>query len=209
MAIHPVGIKNTFASHFVFWTLFLPLLTIIFVPLVVPDQNIDQQEVAMVGGFNVDLAPMTESANKTFSALFIESGAMGASEEVFASKFEGEGFLPHNGFAAKWIRGVWLMIYKAIWRFYALLHIFFLPVLFLTVPAAVDGFMIRARKKYRFESYNPVFFYSSTHALTLVLGLFVFLPLAPITLSGNILAGMLVGLAISVWVATSNFQTGA
>lgn len=209
MAVHPSSVKNTFGRHFVFWVFFLPLLSIIFLPLISADQNIDEGEVQMVKAFNVDMDKLSERANGTFTRAFVATGAMGASEAFFAGKGTGQAGAGKNGMATKWIRGVWLMVYKTIWRWYALLWIFFVPMVALSIPAAVDGFTVRARKRYRFETSNPVFFYSSTHALTLVLGLFFFLPLAPMTLSAIVLFGMLVALAVAVWVAASNFQTGA
>lgn len=208
MAIHPVGIKNTFLSHFIFWVAFLPLLTIIFVPLFSPDQQINDSEINMVQTFGVNMEKVNSSANHAFSTVFIATGIMDATEGFVSTKLQQGSNTGKVGFAARWLRGVYLMIYKSIWRLYALLSMFFIPVIALCVPAAVDGLMIRARKNYRFETSNPVFFYSSTHAFTLVFGLFFFLPIAPITLSANMLAIMLGGLSIAVWVASSNFQTG-
>jgi hypothetical protein len=204
MAIHPGGIKNTFGGHFVLWSLFLPLLTVIFLPMVLPEQSINEAEVRMVHALNIDVDKLTLSANDTFTSAFIISGMVPATEKFFSS-----GANIQQGFASKWIRGVWLMIYKAIWRLYVLLKVFFVPMLALCIPAAVDGFSVRARKRYRFESYNPIFFYSSMHTAVLIVGLFLFLPLAPVTLSTAILAALLGGLAIAVWITTANFQTGS
>lgn len=209
MAIHPVGIQNSFARHFVFWALFLPLLTIVFVPIFVPDQSIDVAEVQMVESFNVDVSKLTQMANGTFVGAFVSTGIMSKTEGFFQGKGAMQTTSQHATSSSSWIRGVWLMIYKLIWRIYALLRIFFIPLLALCIPAAIDGFTVRARKRYRFETSNPIFFYTSTHTVTFVFGLFVFLPLAPVTLSANMLAAMLAGLALAVWVAAANFQTGS
>ncbi|PHV23317.1 hypothetical protein CSQ92_10080 [Janthinobacterium sp. BJB446] len=205
MAIHPVEVKNTFLSHFILWALFLPLLTIISVPLFSPDQGVQSEEVEMLRSFGVNLDKVNASANDTFTSVFIATGVMQSTEGLVNTKFPSSAA---TRYAAKWLRGVYLMIYKSIWRLYALTSMFFIPVLALCIPSAVDGFMIRARKSYKFETSNPVFFYSSMHVFSLVFGLFFFLPIAPVTLSANILAVMLCSLAIAVWVASSNFQSG-
>lgn len=204
MAIHPVGIKNTFGSHLVLWCLFLPLLALIVTPLLLPEQTVSAAEVEMIAGFNVDVNAFTESANARFTSLFVDTGLVTRSEQFFGSTSQ-KGI---GAFAAEWIHGVWLMLYKAIWRFYVLKRIFFLPMLVLAIAAAVDGLGVRARKKYKFESTNPVFFYSSTHLVVLITGMFAFLPLAPITFSATLLVGLLVALAFGIWWSSANFLTG-
>lgn len=213
MAIHPVAIKNTFMSHLVLWVLFLPLLSIIFFPVFMKDQNIDPEEVQMVQKYGSDMAKLTASSSSIFSAAFIKTGIMSATENFFGggnkSEDSNEFAVSSSHMAGAWVRGVWQLIYKVIWRINALVGIFILPMLALCIPAAIDGFSVRARKKYRFENYNPVFFYTSTHTAVLMVGLFLYLPLVPIALTANILATFLVALACAIWVATSNFQTGS
>lgn len=208
MAVHPASIKSSFGGHLALWVLFLPLLSVIFMPMLKSDQNISEEEVRMVQEFNIDVNSVTERANNVFSTTFVESGFLPATENFFSGSVQGEAS-SMSAFAAKWIRGVWLQVYKAIWRVHVLFYIFFIPMLALCIPSAIDGFAVRARKRYRFESYNPIFFYSSMHTTVFIIGLFVFLPLAPITLSANILAALLGGLAIAVWITTANFQTGS
>lgn len=203
MAIHPVSIQNSFGSHFILWSIFLPLLALIFVPLVLPDQTLAQAEVEMVAALGVDIAGMTQKVDQRFAALFIESGLMAKTQEFFGSSKGGI-----LDFANGWIHGVWLMLYKATWRFFALKSIFLLPLLALAIPAAVDGFMVRATKKYRFENSNPVFFYSSMHTMVLMFGLFVFLPMAPFSLSAMALLAIAILLIGGIWLTASNFQTG-
>jgi hypothetical protein len=205
MAVHPASVKNTFGSHLILWCLFLPLLSLAFIPLVFPDQPISDAEVQMVTSLNIDVDALTASANDKFTSVFIESGVKPKTE----SFFRGNGALGTGGFAQKWINGVWMMIYKALWRGYVLARIFFIPLLVLAIAAAVDGSGVRARKKYKFETPNPVFFYSSTHLVVLMTGLFAFLPLAPISLSTNVLVALLVALAAGVWFSAANFQTGS
>jgi hypothetical protein len=207
MAIHPTSVQNSHVRHFIFWVLFLPLLAVVFVPALLPEQQISDAEVAMVQKFGVDTQRLQEKANATFSSVAVSTGAMIVSENFFAPKTSGD--VKQNAFGAKWIRGVWLMVYKLIWRSYALVWIFFIPALALCIPAAIDGIAVRARKKYQFEMANPVFFYSSAHLFTLVLGLFFFLPVAPLSLSANVLVCMLLIMALAVWMTASNFQTGS
>lgn len=204
MAVHPASVSNTFGSHMILWCLFLPILSLVFIPLVLPDQPISEAEVAMVTSLNIDINTLTESANNTFNSVFIETGI----KPKTVAFFHDSGALGSQGFAQKWITGVWMMIYKALWRGYVLAQVFFLPLLVLAAAAAVDGSGVRARKKYKFESPNPVFFYSSTHLVVLMTGLFAFLPLAPISLSTTMLVVLLLALAAGVWFSAANFQTG-
>ncbi|UTY55882.1 DUF4400 domain-containing protein [Massilia sp. erpn] len=204
MAIHPVAIKNSFGSHLALWCLFLPLLSLIFLPLVFPNQPISEAEVWMVASLDINVNALTESANGKFTSLFIDSGIKPKSEALFSS----DGVLFAGGLPQRWMNGVWMMIYKALWRTYVLTRIFFLPLLVLVVAAAVDGSGVRARKKYKFEMSNPVFFYSSTHLVVMMCGLFAFLPLAPIPLSSTVLVALLLALGAGVWLSAANFQTG-
>ena len=203
MAIHPVSVQNSFGSHFILWSFFLPILALIFVPLVVPDQTLTQSEVEMVAALGVDVAAMTQTVDQRFAPLFVENGFMAKTQQFFGTSKGGI-----LDFSNSWIHGVWLMLYKATWRFFALKSIFLLPLLVLAIPAAVDGFMVRATKKYRFENSNPVFFYSSMHTMVLMFGMFAFLPLAPFSLSAITLLTIIVLLIGGIWLTTSNFQTG-
>jgi len=203
MAIHPVSVQNSFGSHFVLWSIFLPILALLFVPLVVPNQSLTQPEVEMVAALGVNVAEMTQTVDQRFAAMFVENGFMAKTQSFFGSSKGGI-----LDFASGWINGVWLMLYKATWRFFALKSIFLLPLLALAIPAAIDGFMVRATKKYRFENSNPVFFYSSMHTMVLMFGLFAFLPMAPFSLSATALLTIVILLIGGIWLTTSNFQTG-
>jgi hypothetical protein len=205
MAIHPSKVDNSFGGHLVLWAFFIPLLSLIFIPVLAPTAGlISQDEVSMLANMNVDVDAMTAAADARFNSMFVANGWMAATE-----KFFGYGRPDAVTFAGNWIHGVWLMLYKATWRLYALKWMFFIPLVFVVVPAAVDGFLVRARKKYRFQSSNPVFFYSSMHMVVLMFGLFAFLPLAPINMTAEIMFGLLGVLAVGTWTAASNFQTGS
>lgn len=164
----------------------------------------------MAQTLNINVGKVTDDTNSVYQKMFISTGVLPATEDFFTGSIHGLGKVStQKGLAGTWIRGVWLQIYKAVWRVHVLLYAFFIPVLVLCVAAAIDGFAVRARKQYRFENHNPIFFYSSMHIVVFIIGMFVFLPLAPITLSINILAAMLTLLAAAVWFTTSNFQTGS
>jgi hypothetical protein len=209
MAVHPSSVSNSHFGHFLFWVLFLPLLSIVLLPLILPDQSIDPAEVEMVQTFNIDTVKLQERSSSMFSSMFITTGAMGATEAFFAPNVGVQAGLLQGAFSAKWIRGVWLIMYKMIWRWHALFWIFIIPVVALCVPAVIDGLMVRARKKYQFETSNAVFFYSSAHIATMALGMMFFLPLAPVTLSAIALFGLIIAMASAMWVTASNFQTGS
>ena len=85
MAIHPVSVQNTFGSHFILWSFFLPLMALIFVPLVLPDQTLAQSEVEMVASLGVDIAGMTQTVDHHFATLFIDSGVMSKTQAFFTS----------------------------------------------------------------------------------------------------------------------------
>lgn len=178
-------------------------MALLFVPLVIQDQTLTQAEVEMVAALGVDVPALTQAVDQRFASLFVENGIMAKTQTFFGSSKGGI-----LDFASGWINGVWLMLYKATWRFFALKSIFFLPLLVLAIPAAVDGFMVRATKKYRFENSNPVFFYSSMHTMVLMFGLFAFLPMAPFSLSATTLLFIVIALIAGIWLTASNFQTG-
>lgn len=200
--------KTSFGGHFIFWALFLPLLSIVALPLLEPDQNIRPAEIEMAQSLNVDLGRLNERTNSFYQSAFIETGLLPATENFFSGSVLGKPS-EKSAVAGTWIRGVWLQVYKGVWRVHVLFYAFLIPLLVLCTAAAIDGFAVRARKRYRFENHNPIFFYSSMHVVVFIVGMFVFLPLAPITLSIGILSGMLACLAFAVWITTSNFQTGS
>lgn len=214
MAIHPVQIQNTFLRHAVFWCVFLPFLSLIFLPLLIEDQNIDQNEIVMIGKLGINVEMATERTNALYSSMFISTGILHTTEKFFSGNIipnqghDLEKVVEATSFSAKWIRGFWLLLYKCIWRLNMLISIFFIPTIIVCIPSAVDGFATRARKQFRFERANPVYFYSSMHLAVFIVGLFVYLPLLPIALTANLLALFIFSLSAAVWIASSNFQTG-
>jgi hypothetical protein len=215
MAINPGSINNTFVRHTVFWTLFLPLISIIFLPVLFSNQDIDPKEQEMVQRLGVNIEKVTNRTNHIYTTAFINTGILPRTEDFFSGDIIGSKkynipiAAASSKFSSSWIRGVWTLIYKGLWRLNMLISIFFIPMLLLCIPAAIDGSAIRAKKRYDFGSNNPVFFYSSLHIAVLVFGLFIYLPLMPVTLTSGILGVFLAALAIAIWVASSNLQTGS
>lgn len=215
MAVHPANIKNTFMSHLIFWVVFLPVLTIVFLPLLKFDTNIDPAELQMMVSAGVDTKAVSAKVNAQFTNAFIRTGIMPASEQFFGGKASGTTYKENSlaasasSFAGDWIRGMWTIIYRAMWRFQSLLSLYIAALVAICVPAMIDGLVIRARKRYHFENSNPVFFYFSYHSAVLVVGLLCYLPLVPIALTPAILAIFLGALGISMWWAASHFQTGS
>lgn len=204
MAIHPASIQNSFGRHLILWSLFLPLLAILIIPIFLPHQTLTQPEVDMVASLGVDIDTLNAHVDAKFTAMFVDTGMMKYTQDFFSSNKRGV-----FSFAGDWISGVWLMLYKATWRFFALKMVFLFPLIILVIPAAVDGFTVRAMKKYRFENSNPVFFYSSMHSLVFIVGALSFLPLAPFSLSAITLTSIIVAMVAGIWLTTSNFQTGS
>jgi hypothetical protein len=206
MAVHPAAVSNSFLRHFIFWGLFLPLLSMILVLLVWPDQSIQKAEVAMVNDLGGDVVGLNHQTDRAFKRWFVDTKVVSATETFFAGKATLKAAKEGTKVSSQWIYGVWMMVYRAIWRLKALSTVFFVPVLCLAVPALVDGLAVRARKQYDWQSDNPAVFYSSTHAVTVAVGLFVCLPFLPVTLTANLLAGLLVLFTFAIWFAAANFQ---
>lgn len=205
MAIHPTSVKNTFGRHLIFWILFLPVMALIFVPLIQPAATVAPAEIRIVRNFGVDTAVLEQKTNRVFSKLFLKTRIMQETESLF-SGLTGELRNDNSEFSESWIRGFWRVMYRALWRLYAFSLIFFLPLLCLSIPAAIDGLVVRARKQYRFEQNSPVSFYSSTHAIVMATGLFICLPFLPLDLTAIALVSMYVIFILAIWFTTANFQ---
>lgn len=212
--MHPGAVKNTFLRHIVFWIFFLPLMTIVIFPLLKLKTNIHPDEIEMVAAAGVDIAAVTAKVNSRFAAMFIKNGIMPASEAFFGGNHKtqrGEGMglaATAAEQAASWIRGVWLIIYRAMWRMHAMSGLYIAAILSVCLPALVDGLSIRARKRYQFQNHNPVHFYFSFHTAVFVVGLMLFLPLVPVALTPVIVAGAMLSLGLAIWWAAANLQAG-
>lgn len=206
MAVHPTSVNNTFFRHLVFWILFIPLLTLIIVPVFEPEQPISLDEVQMVKDFGIPLDQVADKTRHTFEQLFVQTKIMPVTEDFFSGKNRMH-YRDRNGeFSANWIRGVWMMMYRALWRMYAFSSVFFVPVVIFSIPAVIDGLALRARKNFRFTYDSPGKFYFSTHLLMLAIGLFVCIPFLPVLMTAHFLAVLLVSMTGAVWVSVANFR---
>ena len=209
MAVHPAGIQNPFLRHAVWWMLFLPMIALLFTPFFAHLHDVEVEEVQMVASLHPHIGEVHQAANDTFTRLFIVSGWMAGTERFFTPSAQGPVTkMPVLRFAQRWMNGFWRILYKGIWRWYALSQIVLKTAVFICIPAAVDGFMVRSRKQFRFQNYKPLYFESAIHVFILVFGLCCFLPLAPFALSRTVICALLAGLLGASWLAASNFQTG-
>ncbi|MBK4736025.1 DUF4400 domain-containing protein [Noviherbaspirillum pedocola] len=212
MAIHPAGIKNSHTSQLVFWTLFLPLLTLIFLPLFHVSPDIDPAEIEMVQRAGVQIDAVSEKTQDQFKRWFIDTGAMQVSTGFFqgSGDYTGRTQLVSNlsAMASDWMRSVWGLIYKYLWRLHALAYVYVAAITAVCLPALVDGICVRARKRYQFQASNPLVFNVSTHTAVMVIGLLVYIPLIPFALTPVPVAAFMGFLGLALWWAAANFQTG-
>ena len=207
-------IKNQFAGHGIFWMLTLPLLAIVILPALLPssDFKLTAAEVSFfrdVLGRSVN--SVTKDADMVFNSLFVKT---------HIASFIG-GFFRHSGelhgnalirdtavFSADYNNGLWLMVYRGLWRMCGLWPAMLAIAASLAAPCLIDGLMVRARKSYTFRFHNPVFFWTASHSVIIIIGLGVFLPFLPIGLTAISIVGFAVLLCAGVWVTAANFQTG-
>lgn len=215
MAVHPGGIKNSFTSQAVFWLFFLPLLTLIFLPLLSSDTNIEQAELDMIAKSGTDIAAVTLATQDQFRRWFIDTGVMDASTRFFGGQTPGYSSGPNlalvdqaSSLASGWVMNVWALLYKCMWRLHALFWIYVAAIGAVCLPCLWDGIWVRARKRYNFQTHNPLVFNMSTHLAVMVVGLLVYIPLIPVTLTPVVIAGFIAFLGASLWWAAANFQTG-
>lgn len=212
MAVHPADIKNSFTSQLAFWILFLPLLTLIFLPLIKAENNIDQVEMEMLLSSGIDIQEVSFNTQERFKRWFVETGIMPKTLEFFNGSAAGPSKTPMidkaTDMGMSWMTGVWALIYKSMWRLQALIWIYAAAIGAVCLPCLLDGFWVRARKRYQFESSNPLIFNMSTHIAVMVLGLLLYIPLIPFALTPTLVACFMAFLGASLWWAAANFQTG-
>lgn len=208
-----IEVKNQFAKHGLFWFWVLPFAMIILIPAFAQRESmrVPREEIAMLSSLGQDVEMVTRRADAVFSTIFVETGFVAGAAKLFTSKEKQDDPKFFRNLARdtnKYFENVWNMIYRAIWRLAGLWPTFVTLMLAVALPSLVDGLVIRAKKIDVFESHNPVFFWGAGHALVTILGIFVILPLLPYTITIHILYGIIGAIAITLWVTTSNFQTG-
>jgi len=208
-----IEIKNQFARHSLFWFWVLPFALFLFVPAMVPreEMRVPREEVKMLYLLGQDAAKITERADETYQDLFVATGLVGWTKKLFMSEVKEDDPKFFRNLARSTTRyheNLWNMVYRAIWRLAGLWPTFVALMLAVALPALIDGLVVRAKKVDVFESHNPVFFWSAGHSLVMVVGVFVLLPLLPYPISINILYGSIAAIAAALWITASNFQTG-
>ena len=208
-----IEVKNPLARHGVFWMLMMPTMAILALPaLLAPSSfSVSAEEVTFFERvLDRDVVTITAVADSWFNALFIQTHIASSVRDFFnGGQAGGNELLRRSGSLSRsYNDALWLMLYRGLWRLAGLWPVVIAIMLSLGLPCLIDGLMVRARKAYNFQFHNPVFFWSASHSLVLILGLGVFLPFLPIALTPAFLAGFTVLLCVGLWVTASNFQTG-
>lgn len=210
-----IEVKNQFANHAIFWWFSMPLVITLLMPMMLNANRfeIHSDEIAFFKEVGTDTGRTTISTNHLYQAAFIDTGVTKAFGNTFAhdKKDANQKSIGNisSSISRDWNDGLWLMLYRAIWRLQALLPIYIAGLLAFILPAFVDGIVTRGKKRFNYQVHNPVVFYSATHFSVLVLGLAVFIPFLPFVLSSLYIGGFTMTLAGSMWLLASNFQTGA
>lgn len=208
-----IEVKNQFASHGIFWLLSLPLVALLGLPAVMSasDFIVTPQEVGFFAHVLArDVKSVEHLADVWFNVLFENTHIASTVRDFFNPGKSSASPLSEKAISIgqNYNNGLWLMVYRGLYRISGLWPVVLAGSLALGVPCLFDGLAVRARKSYNFQFHNPVFFWSAGHLLILVMGLGVLLPFLPITLSMPILAGFFVLFFTAIWVTAANFQTG-
>lgn len=206
-----IEVKNQFVSHGLFWIWVLPFAIFLLAPAFInrEEMQIPPAEIALIKELGQDVKSVNEKANHIFNAVF--SDAAKISKRFLTSSVNSDDPLAIRRTAAGTIKyhdNLWHMIYRAVWRLAGLWPTFLALALAVALPALVDGLVIRAKKVDVFKSHNPVFFWGAGHALVMVVGVFILLPLLPYTISMPVLYGTVGAIAMALWVTAANLRTG-
>ena len=209
-----IEVKNQFAKHAVFWVFPLPLVAVLALPAILPpsDFGLSKEEVAFFAeSLGRDVPAITAAADGIFDRMFIKTHIATSVRDFFVggNREDGVDLMKTAGKVSRnYNNAVWLMIYRGLWRMCGLWPVVLSVMLALGMPCLVDGLAVRARKSYNFQFHNPVFFWSASHSLILIMGLGVFLPFMPYALSPLLLCSFAVLICGALWVTAANFQTG-
>jgi hypothetical protein len=209
-----IKVENKFARHSIFWFWSLPIIAILVMPIffspaafkVTPEEMITFANI-----MDIDADATTLRANAIFSAIFIETGIYAAVNNFFHTQvgnFQMSGQVQAQRVNSTYASALWLMFYRGIWRLTALWPAVLSIIVAMGIPSLIDGWAMRAKKSYTFESHNPVYFWSASHTFIMVLGLGFFLPLTPVTLTPIAFLFYSLMLCLTCWVTAANFQTG-
>lgn len=211
-----VEIKNQFANHLLFWAFVIPLVAILALPSMLPAKDFAITDAEMTFFNDVigkDASEITRNCDALFDQLFIKTNIAPAFRDFFApspSKYgpDVKSSMIATSFSRNYNNAMWLMVYRGLWRITGLWTTVLAVILAAGIPCLVDGLSVRARKSYNFQFHNPVVFWTASHSLIFVVGLGVFLPFLPYSLSPMVLLGFCVVFCGALWITATNFQTG-
>lgn len=196
--------KSSFASHLWIWWLVL-LGAIILMPWLMSPQSLEvsRMETTTAQRLGDDPASITRRADATFKAWFVNSGLVGATREIAARSMNVVIVNPQRYYV-----GFWSLVYRAIWRIEAFAWAYVAALIAIVAPTTFDGVMARMRKRYTFGYQNPAYFHGATHLAIFFIGLSVFIPFAPFALTEMTLVVSVLCVALALWIASANTQTG-
>jgi hypothetical protein len=196
--------KSSFMSHLWLWWLAM-LGAIILMPwLMSPQQlQIAPKEVSTAQSLGDNLPTVKNRADATFETWCVRTGIVGATRAIAEKSMNVVIVNPQR----YWV-GFWSLVYRAIWRFKAFAWDYLAALIAIVAPTTFDGVMTRMRKRYMFGYQNPAYFHGATHLAIFFIGLSVFIPFAPFALTEFTLVVSVLSVALALWVASANIQTG-
>ncbi|MFJ1258394.1 DUF4400 domain-containing protein [Cupriavidus sp. CuC1] len=212
--------KSEFSRHILFWWLLAPLIALLILPGVMSPVSfqIEQAEVRFLSHWGGQDREVTRRADAKFDLWFVAPGwvdrsvAVTRPQRVGGSSLAGgvSSFPAGTGsWLRDWVAGFWMLVYRILWRVLALGPLYLTAAIGFVLPAFVDGIGSRLKKRYDFGQHNPIFFYASMHFVLLAVGLAMFVPVTPLTLTPTVLGGFFLATAAAIWVTAANLQTGA
>lgn len=205
--------KSEFNQHILFWWLLAPLVALLILPGVMAPESfqVAPAEVRFLSNWGGQHREVTASADEKFERWFVAPGWVKRSVSLTQPQRMGGLGLSAGatGWLRDWVTGFWMLVYRVLWRVLALGPLYLTAAIGFALPAFVDGIGSRLKKRYDFGQHNPIFFYSSMHFVLLAIGLAMFVPITPLTLTPMVLGGFFLATAAAVWVMAANLQTGA
>ncbi|MFK0380211.1 DUF4400 domain-containing protein [Pandoraea sp. NPDC090278] len=203
------GQASGFTQKFYFWVFVAPVLCIIAVPLFLPAAKlkVPEAEVELLANTGRNVDAVNDRAGAAFVRWFVSTGLYKPSVDQVrdttprpAAKVSD---LQHN-----WSNKVWLLVYRAMWRWYAFWPLYVTGVLGLVLPSLVDGLVAREKKRFKFGQYSSVGFGIAGGSLGRSISWLIILPIIPVTITPELLGGLFAFAAFVSWYAATNFQRG-
>ncbi|MGT2455692.1 DUF4400 domain-containing protein [Cupriavidus basilensis] len=205
--------KSEFNQHILFWWLLAPLVALLILPAVMAPESfqIEPAEVRFLSNWGGQHREVTRRADEKFARWVVAPRWVERSVSLTQPLGVGGPALSAGatGWLRDWVTGFWMLLYRVLWRVLALGPLYLTAAIGFALPAFVDGIGSRLKKRYDFGQHNPIFFYSSMHFVLLAIGLAMFVPITPLTLTPMVLGGFFLATAAAVWVMAANLQTGA